>query len=55
MIHAIVDIGDKTIPLKGEDWKELRTRIEKAQSGPKKTGTSYVTRSSKQVVSSREE
>lgn len=55
MIHAIVDIGDKTIPLKGKDWEELKERIEKAQSDPKKTGTSYVTRSGKRVVSSREE
>ena len=55
MIHAIVDLGDRTIPLKGKDWKELKARIEKARSDPKETEMTYVTRSGERMKFNREE
>ncbi len=55
MIHALVDLGDRVVPLKGKDFKELKERTEKAQSALKKDKTTYVMRSGERIELPSEE
>ncbi len=55
MIHAIVELEDRTIPLKGKDFRELKERIEMARSAQKKKEMTLVMRSGDRIELPAEE